>query len=611
MDSLQKVARCEICARNCAIAEGSTGKCGKYTRRAGLIVEMAPDRYLLTCPVSIETMPLLHFYPKGKFLQITTTGCNFSCPGCVSNMLVEKIPMDSPALQHKSADEIVRQAQREGCMGITFMMNDPLASFFTFLEVAKKASAAGLLVGASTNGYYTPASAAVLAPYVDFLNIGIKGFADADYQCCGARSIQPVLDSIATFYDAGVHIEISATYKKGGDKSVEDFIAFLNEADYQIPLQIMRYIPLEDASLEMEPSVRETEAFCRKIQATRRDVYLFNTPGTECLHTACHQCGELLVERDFFGPMGAKVRKNHVTESGLCPRCGGLVPLKGLGSRMEHTEKNFQGGYPFTRALEMVQAILFASGITDMADITRVWERLLEKDRLDSLHEDLQSLDSYMASITKFSAYAGVANRADELVRYMSEKVNLIQARLSTVTERPTVYYTMAKPLFALKGGRFENQLVTAAGGISLNKKVEGEGRPGLRIDVSALKALNPDVIFISSFFSNSTDDFQRECLALGLDIDAVRAKRIYTYPYPNWDFGSPRWILGLMYMANVLHPQLFQFDVFKEAQIFYRNFYDTEFRPEGLNRSFARPALDWMPGVSAAVMTALELASV
>jgi pyruvate-formate lyase-activating enzyme len=597
MDKLQQVTICTICARECVIPEGKIGGCGKYRRKNGELKEVAPHRYLLVCPVSIETMPLLHFYPKGKFLQITTTGCNFSCPGCVSNMLVKSIPADSSALLERSADEVVRQAQSEDCIGITFMMNDPLASFFTFKEVVRKAKEEGLLVGCSTNGYFTEKSAAELAPYLDFMNIGIKGFADADYKCCGARSVQPVLDAIALFYRAGVHLEVSMTCRKGEEGSLEAFVTHLNECNYSIPVQLMRYMPLEDAPLNLQPSVVETEAFCRKLQGICEHVYLFNTPGTVLLHTRCSACGTLLIERDFYGPMGAKVRKIHLTDTGQCPECGIVPPIRGVKVRGEHTEKNFQGGYPFTRALEMVQAALFASGVCNFTDVTRVWEKMLTYDRLDSLHEDLQSLDAYIASIRRFANDAGVDNHVDRLTDYMHEKIDQIQMQLSKVSERPTVYYSMAKPLFALKGGRFENQLVIAAGGISLNKQLKGEGRPGLLIDVQTLAELDPDVIFISSFFSNSTDDFQRECLTLGLNIDAVRSQRIYSYPYPNWDFGSPRWILGLMHLANVLHPQLFKFNLFEEAQIFYRNFYAAEFEPEHLNLSFARPAVNWNSG--------------
>jgi pyruvate-formate lyase-activating enzyme len=43
----------------------------------------------------------------------------------------------------------VSEAHKHGCQGIAFLMNDPLAAFQTFINVAAKAKERGLLVGRS------------------------------------------------------------------------------------------------------------------------------------------------------------------------------------------------------------------------------------------------------------------------------------------------------------------------------------------------------------------------------------------------------------------------------------------------------------------------------
>jgi hypothetical protein len=111
---------------------------------------------------------------------------------------------------------------------------------------------------------------------------------------------------------------------------------------------------------------------------------------------------------------------------------------------------------------------------------------------------------------------------------------------------------------------------------------------------VEKLNELNPDLIFISAFLSNSVEDFYDECLQLGVQINAVKNRQIFTHPCPGWDFGSPRWILGLMYMANLFHPRIFNFDITEEAKIFYRRFYNMEFCSSHINRSFSKPARGW-----------------
>jgi hypothetical protein len=59
-------------------------------------------------------------------------------------------------------------------------------------------------------------------------------------------------------------------------------------------------------------------------------------------------------------------------------------------------------------------------------------------------------------------------------------------------------------------------------------------------------------------------------------------------------DFGNPRWIIGLMFMANTLHPDIFNFDIKKEAQSLYAIFYHIEFKKNMLNLSFGKPSMDW-----------------
>jgi hypothetical protein len=123
---------------------------------------------------------------------------------------------------------------------------------------------------------------------------------------------------------------------------------------------------------------------------------------------------------------------------------------------------------------------------------------------------------------------------------------------------------------------------------------MDSVGRPGRNFTKERLIALNPEVIFISAFISNSVTDFCEECLQLDIQVNAVKNERIYTPPSPGWDFGSPRWILGLMYMANVLHPKIFNFDVMEEARQFYRRFYQMDFLLPHVNRSFSKPDREW-----------------
>ncbi len=148
----------------------------------------------------------------------------------------------------------------------------------------------------------------------------------------------------------------------------------------------------------------------------------------------------------------------------------------------------------------------------------------------------------------------------------------------------------MGSPLFALNAGRMENNLVTFSGGISINKQLQKEGKPGVNISPDFINENNPEIIFISGLLSRPLDEFYSLCQQYGIYADALKQHRVYEVP-PAWDFGSPRWILGLMYIADKLHPGKLGIDLLNEADEFYLQFYGMRFKEARPNRSFHRPS--------------------
>jgi len=102
--------KCYVCENNCFIPEDGVGKCGLYSNRNEKIVEIYPNQYLIINPITIETMPMLHFMPRGKFLQVSTVGCNFDCPGCISTVLVKEAGARPAWLQLKEPEMIINEA---------------------------------------------------------------------------------------------------------------------------------------------------------------------------------------------------------------------------------------------------------------------------------------------------------------------------------------------------------------------------------------------------------------------------------------------------------------------------------------------------------------------
>jgi hypothetical protein len=69
------------------------------------------------------------------------------------------------------------------------------------------------------------------------------------------------------------------------------------------------------------------------------------------------------------------------------------------------------------------------------------------------------------------------------------------------------------------------------------------------------------------------------------MDAPAIRTRKVF-HLHPYRSSAGPDWILGLMCLANILHPEAFQFDLPKEADDFYREFYNIPF-DAGRRRAF------------------------
>ena len=559
-----------------------------YTCINGEIAEALPDSYLTLLPVTIETIPMVHFAPKSKFFQVSTAGCNFRCKGCISETLAAHPKAVFGALQKISPEKVIQKALDEKCEGIVFCLNDPIVSYFTFKNLAEKARSAGLYAGCSTNGYFTESALKELIPHLDFVNIGLKGSSDERYRECGVHSAKPVFRNIKILKDSGVHVEVSSMYIKGSDEEILKAARKISDISRDIPMQVMRFVPFGDAAPELEPTIKESERMTESLKSLLDFVYLFNSPGTEYLNSVCPICGKAVIEREFYGPMGCRVVNE--SEGGRCT-CGWTLPIKDKIRAGQYTEYGMLGGYRTTRAVEMAHAVLVALGVDSDEELGAVFGEIIKEDFIRGLHDRIQDIDSWILLIDELSKKSRKEEQGKLLISHIKERVNLITTKSRQAQIRPCVYYAMGYPLFALNAGRFESNLAEAAGGICVNKRIERKGKPGVNITADELNKLNPEKIFISGFLSSPVSDFLDYSKKHGVNTSATSSGEVYNVP-PGWDFGSPRWILGFMFIANKIHPEIFSFDLKSEERLFYRKFYGVDSDKIIQNRDFSRPVI-------------------
>ena len=103
---------------------------------------------------------------------------------------------------------------------------------------------------------------------------------------------------------------------------------------------------------------------------------------------------------------------------------------------------------------------------------------------------------------------------------------------------------------------------------------------------------LTADTAEIAMLDGGSLAGWQRT--GQGIDVAAVRDGRVFTSPVPASDFGAPKWMLGLRYLANTLHPDRFAFDIEADADAYHKQFFGEAYPLATINRSFAKPSRLW-----------------
>jgi ABC-type Fe3+-hydroxamate transport system substrate-binding protein len=214
----------------------------------------------------------------------------------------------------------------------------------------------------------------------------------------------------------------------------------------------------------------------------------------------------------------------------------------------------------------------------------------MQRNYINELHTKIQTVEGSYEIISHLAQLTGHESRGEELIQYMKARVADVTTRIDGAA-KPRVYYMMGLPRFALNEDRFELRLVELAGGEITNRHHPRKGKPGIMISDKDIMRMNPDVIMISGLFSTPVEDVCAYCIEHDIDVPAIRNRQVHAM-HPSWDFGNPRWVLGLMVLANILHPDQCSFDIPAEADKFYRKFYDMPFADTCTNRSFFRPSI-------------------
>ena len=309
---------CKVCPKLCNIKPGHRGFCRVRENREGQLFAANYGQCTSYGMDPIEKKPLYHFHPGSHILSLGTLGCNLRCGFCQNWEIAQGDPK-SIYISPEQAVEAVLSNNREEvpCIGLAYTYSEPFMWYEYVYDTAKLAREKGVKNVMVTNGYVNEEPLTKMLPFIDAMNIDVKGFTNKYYRETCAGRLEPVLRTVEISAQQ-CHVEITTLLVPGMNDSTEEIQSlakWLSSINREIPLHFSRYFPNYKFDLQATPV--ETLVMARDTAREYLDyVYIGNAPQLDGDKTLCPGCSSLVINR----------RGYEIKMSGLkgenCRECG-------------------------------------------------------------------------------------------------------------------------------------------------------------------------------------------------------------------------------------------------------------------------------------------------
>lgn len=192
--------------------------------------------------------------------------------------------------------------------------------------------------------------------------------------------------------------------------------------------------------------------------------------------------------------------------------------------------------------------VIGVSSATDPVK-AREMERLGLKVTLISL----ASVSDILSSIKSIARLLGNPQAGEELVRKITRQFDEVKKRVAPAPRRSTLLAVGLRPLVAVGGKTFIDELITLAGGENI---AGNAAQPWLNLPDEYVVAKAPQVIIEAGMGSERSESAKH--WADLKSIPAVKERRVYAYPSDKILRPGPRIGEGLEEIARLVHPECF-----------------------------------------------------
>ncbi len=240
-----KVA-CEICPHHCKLEEGQSGFCHARRNEGGRIVCANYGQVTALALDPIEKKPLARFFPGSRILSVGSYGCNLRCPFC-QNHSISMASQADEATTVITPEQLVEKALQlvpQGNIGIAYTYNEPLIGYEFVADCAKLSRQHNLKNVLVTNGTICEKPLMQILPFIDAMNIDLKGFTQAFYDKLSG-DLKTVKKTISLSAQA-CHVEVTTLLIPGendSEEEIESLCRWLAGISSEIPLHLSRFFP--------------------------------------------------------------------------------------------------------------------------------------------------------------------------------------------------------------------------------------------------------------------------------------------------------------------------------------------------------------------------------
>ncbi|MFH0867575.1 MAG: AmmeMemoRadiSam system radical SAM enzyme [Bacteroidota bacterium] len=315
--------QCNLCPNACKLPDGGRSICRNKFNVGGKYYTIAYGNPCIVNTDPIEKKPLFHFFPQTSIYSLAIAGCNLRCLNC-QNWTISQIGPESTDNLSLYPDDVIKICQDTGLTAIAFTYSEPTAFYEYMLETSKQASEAGIKVVVVSNGYINKEPLKELCKYIDAASINLKSFKDSIYQELNSATLQPVLDTLQTYKDNSVWLEIiNLVIPTWTDDitMIGEMCEWLNKNGFsETPLHFSRFTPMYKlTNLPYTPVSTLEKARETAISAGLKYVYIGNVPGNEAENTFCPGCSKKIISRKGF-----TILENHIN-NGNCEYCSTAI----------------------------------------------------------------------------------------------------------------------------------------------------------------------------------------------------------------------------------------------------------------------------------------------